>query len=63
MDIEKYRLHYLILEQQNLSQTARTTNYTQSTLSARVQKMEQELGAAVFQRTSDRKSTRLNSSH
>lgn len=52
MDIEKYRLHYLILEQQNLSQTARTTNYTQSTLSARVQKMEQELGAAVFQRTS-----------
>ena len=43
MDIEKYRLHYLILEQQNLSQTARTTNYTQSTLSARVQKMEQEL--------------------
>ena len=51
MDIEKYRLHYLILEQQNLSQTARTTNYTQSTLSARVQKMEQELGTSVFQRT------------
>ncbi|MGW6381431.1 LysR family transcriptional regulator [Peribacillus butanolivorans] len=51
MNIEEIALKIEILNRQNLSKSAEITNYTQSALTAKVKKMESEIGKAVFKRT------------
>ena len=51
MNIEEIALKMELLERQNLSKSAEITNYTQSALTAKVKKMEREIGQDVFKRT------------
>ncbi|AXN40965.1 LysR family transcriptional regulator [Peribacillus butanolivorans] len=51
MNIEEIALKIEILNRQNLSKSAEITNYTQSALTAKVKKMESEIGKPVFKRT------------
>ncbi|WMX57780.1 LysR family transcriptional regulator [Peribacillus sp. R9-11] len=51
MNIEDIALKIEILNRQNLSKSAEITNYTQSALTAKVKKMESEIGKPVFKRT------------
>ncbi|MBK5502299.1 LysR family transcriptional regulator [Peribacillus sp. TH14] len=51
MNIEEITLKIEILNRQNLSKSAEITNYTQSALTAKVKKMESEIGKPVFKRT------------
>ncbi|MFD4819429.1 LysR substrate-binding domain-containing protein [Peribacillus butanolivorans] len=51
MNIEEIALKIEILNRQNLSKSAVITNYTQSALTAKVKKMESEIGKPVFKRT------------
>ncbi|MFE0505086.1 LysR family transcriptional regulator [Peribacillus butanolivorans] len=51
MNIEEIALKIEILNRQNLSKSAEITNYTQSALTAKVKKMESEIGKAIFKRT------------
>lgn len=51
MNIEEVALKIELLNRQNLSKSAEITNYTQSALTAKVKKMEKEIGQAVFKRT------------
>ncbi|QWH09694.1 LysR family transcriptional regulator [Bacillus mycoides] len=51
MNMEEIALKIEILNRQNLSKSAEITNYTQSALTAKVKKMESEIGKPVFKRS------------
>ncbi|MFJ7932718.1 LysR family transcriptional regulator, partial [Peribacillus sp. NPDC096448] len=51
MNIKEIALKIEILNRQNLSKSAEITNYTQSALTAKVKKIESEIGKLVFKRT------------
>ncbi|MCQ6545883.1 LysR family transcriptional regulator, partial [Bacillus wiedmannii] len=51
MNIEEIAIKIEILNRQNLSKSAEITSYTQSALTAKVKKMESEIGKLVFKRT------------
>ena len=51
MNIEEIAIKIEILNRQNLSKSAEITSYTQSALTAKVKKMESEIGKPVFKRT------------
>ncbi|MGE7880056.1 LysR family transcriptional regulator [Peribacillus muralis] len=51
MNMKEIELKIEILNRQNLSKSAEITNYTQSALTAKVKKIESEIGKLVFERT------------